>query len=218
MSFLAADMVGGAGEVVGVDRAPEAIERANERARAASRPNVSFVEGDPGDMTFAQPFDALIGRYVLMFQPDPALMLRRMAAHVRPCGVVVFHEIDWGGVESIPPIPTFDRCCEWNVDTLRRRGAETRMIGVLSPMFDAAGLPPPSLHVERLVGGGAMRSDLLRWMADATLSLLPEMESVGVASAAEVEPETLLARMMEEGEATDSVILSHGQVGSWSRI
>ena len=31
-------------------------------------------------MTFDRPFDAVIGRYVLMFQRDPAAMLRALAA------------------------------------------------------------------------------------------------------------------------------------------
>jgi hypothetical protein len=40
---------------------------------------VRFREGDPAEMTFAQPFDAIIGRYVLMFQRNPMVMLRQLA-------------------------------------------------------------------------------------------------------------------------------------------
>ena len=217
VSFLAADLVGETGEVVGVDRAPAAVLAANERARAASLHNVSFLAGDPGDLTFEEPFDALVGRYVLMFQPDPAALLRSAAAHVRPGGVIAFHEIDWGGVESIAPVPTFDRCCRWCIETLHASGAQPNMIGVLHPTFVAAGLPAPSMHVERLLGGGAMRSNLLKWIADVLITLLPEMERLGVATAADVEPDTLLDRMTREAESIDSVIISHGQVGAWCR-
>ncbi len=38
---------------------------------------MSFLVGDPGDMAFEDPFDAVVGRYVLMFQPDPVATLRR---------------------------------------------------------------------------------------------------------------------------------------------
>src|SRR5262245_46452515 len=48
------------------------------RARAAARGlrNVSFREGDPTRMKFERAFDAVIGRYVLQYQRDPAAMLR----------------------------------------------------------------------------------------------------------------------------------------------
>src|SRR5436190_13944258 len=54
-TFLAADLVGETGEVVGVDRAPAALVAARRRANALSLHNVSFRQGDPADMTFEQP-------------------------------------------------------------------------------------------------------------------------------------------------------------------
>jgi methyltransferase family protein len=47
VAFLVADLVGDSGEVVGVDRAPNAVARAEARADAESRRNVFFREGDP---------------------------------------------------------------------------------------------------------------------------------------------------------------------------
>jgi ubiquinone/menaquinone biosynthesis C-methylase UbiE len=71
VAVLAAELVGDAGEVVGTDTAPLAIARARARAKALSLNNVSFREVDPAEMDFDGPFDAVIGRYVLMFQADP---------------------------------------------------------------------------------------------------------------------------------------------------
>ena len=89
VAFLAAGLVGDTGEVVGIDRVPAAVEAAATRARTMSLGNVSFRVGDPADVAFEQPFDAAIGRYVLQFQPDPASMLRKVSAHVRPGAVRV---------------------------------------------------------------------------------------------------------------------------------
>jgi SAM-dependent methyltransferase len=47
VAFLVADLVGDLGEVVGVDRAPNALARATARADAQSRRNVFFRQGDP---------------------------------------------------------------------------------------------------------------------------------------------------------------------------
>src|SRR5262245_17634360 len=62
VAFLAAELVGNSGEVVGVDRSEAAL------TAARGLRNVSFREGDPTRMTFERAFDAVIGRYVLQYQ------------------------------------------------------------------------------------------------------------------------------------------------------
>src|SRR6266540_6623359 len=62
VAFLAAELVGARGEVVGTDRALTALAVARDRADARSLHNVSFCQGDPAEMTFEQPFDAVVGR------------------------------------------------------------------------------------------------------------------------------------------------------------
>ncbi|HKW50991.1 MAG TPA: class I SAM-dependent methyltransferase [Candidatus Eisenbacteria bacterium] len=218
VAFLAAELVGDTGEVVGVDRAPAALEEARERATARRSLNVTFRDGDPADMTFVRPFDAVIGRYVLQFQKDPAKMLRNLAARVRPGGLVVFHEIDWGGVQSFPPVPTYDQCCRWCVDTLRLSGTETRMGIKLHSTFVAAGLPPPLMRLEALITGGSTSPALLHLVTDVLETLLPEMERLGVATAADVGIETLVERINTEAAAHSSVIVRHFQIGAWSRV
>src|SRR5215471_6071984 len=59
VAFLAAELVGATGEVVGVDLAPAAIEVARSRAAAHSLENVTFIEGNPASMSFDRPFDAV---------------------------------------------------------------------------------------------------------------------------------------------------------------
>ena len=218
VAFLAADIVGDTGEVVGVDRVPAALEAARSRAVARSLRNVAFREGDPGEMVFERPFDAVIGRYVLQFQKEPATMLGKLAAHVRPGGVIVFHEIDWSGLESYPPAPTYDQCCRWGVETLRLHGTETRMGTKLHSTFVAAGLRPPSMRLEALIGGGTNSLEVVHLIADLVATLLPEMERLGVATAAEVGIETLVERMSNEAIASSSVIVGHFQIGAWSRV
>lgn len=218
VAFLVAELVGDTGEVVGVDRAPGAVAVARARADALSRRNVLFREGDPAEMTFERTFDAVVGRYVLQFQPDPGLMLRKLAGHVRPGGVVAFHEIDWDGVRSFPPSPTYDRCCRWIVETLGLLGAETRMGIKLHATFVAAGLPEPSMRLHAAVGGGVNRSDPLQLVGDLVETLLPAMERVGVATAAEIGMETLAERMLGEALASKCVIVGRSEIGAWSLV
>ncbi|MGE0862600.1 MAG: cyclopropane-fatty-acyl-phospholipid synthase family protein [Vicinamibacterales bacterium] len=72
VSFLAADIVGAGGSVVGIDRAPAAIAAARARAHAEGRGNVEFRLESISDMPAGPAFDAVVGRFVLMHQSDPA--------------------------------------------------------------------------------------------------------------------------------------------------
>jgi 2-polyprenyl-3-methyl-5-hydroxy-6-metoxy-1,4-benzoquinol methylase len=218
VAFLAAELVGASGEVVGVDRSQAALELARARAAERSLPNVSFVEGDPATIAFESRFDAVVGRFVLQFQDDPARMVRAVAALVRPNGIVLFHELDWDGVRSTPPVPTYDQCCRLIVETLLASKTETRMGSKLLSAFVVAGLPAPSMRLEAVVGGGTNSSDALQLIADLAVSLSTTIEELGLASVADLDPDTLLDRMRNEARANASLVVGHFQFGAWSRV
>jgi len=215
-TMLIAEMVGGGGGAVGVDRAEAAIAAA--RAKGRERTNLTFIEGDPVEMRFDRAFDAVVGRYVLMFQSHPATMLQRSASHVRPGGLIAFHELDYGGITSSPSLATFDRLTHWTAETTRLYGADPHMGAKLLAAFVTAGLPTPEVRVEAPSGKGADSADLLLLMRNLTRSLLPEMERRGVATRAEVELDTLFDRMHAEAVAQDSVLVGHLQVAAWCRV
>jgi ubiquinone/menaquinone biosynthesis C-methylase UbiE len=217
VAFLVADLVGDSGAVVGVDRASSALSEAAARADSQSRRNVSFTMGDPADMSFDRPFDAVVGRYVLQFQPDPATMLRKLATRVRPGGLVVFHEVDWDGVRSFPPSPTYEQCCRWIRETLRRMTVETRMGIKLHATFLAAGLPAPMMRLEAAVGGPASAADRVHLLASQVETMMPEMERLGVAAAPEIQLGTLAIRMADEIHSESSVIVGRSEVAAWCR-
>ena len=123
VAFLARDLVGATGEVVGIDRAPAAVAAADDRANALGLRNVSFELGDVAELEFATPFDAVIGRYVLAFQPDPSRAVRRLVTQLKPSGLVVFQEPDWTGARAAPPSRTYEQCCRWVLEAARRSGA-----------------------------------------------------------------------------------------------
>jgi len=215
VAFLAAAMVGERGEVVGADRSALALQTARGRAAECGLRNVRFIDGDPAELDFDGPFDAVLGRYVLQFQEDPGKMLRGLVRHLRPGGVIVFHEVDWGGLESFPPVPTFDRCCRWGVETMRRHGTETRMGVKLYSAFVDGGLPPPKLRLEALIEGPTHNAGILNLMSRLMHTLLLQMEQYGIASAEDLDLPNLVERMTREAVATRSIVRGHTQVGAW---
>jgi SAM-dependent methyltransferase len=214
VSFLAAELVGYRGEVVGVDRAATAVAAATAGAVERALPNVSFRQGDPAEMAFDRPFDALIGRYVLQFQPAPADFLRSVVCQVSPGGPVIFHELDWGGPWSFPASPMHDQVCEWAREAIRLSGAETAMGRKLRGTMVAAGLAEPALHLQAVIGGGSNSALPLEQVALLVGSLMPTIVQLGLATPDEIGLGTLLARMTEETLARDSVIIGRLQVGA----
>src|SRR4051812_4139911 len=72
VALLAAEMVGPGGHVLGLDRDASVLENARERARqhgCSSR--VSFRANALNEFNTADQFDAIVGRYVLLYQHDP---------------------------------------------------------------------------------------------------------------------------------------------------
>jgi SAM-dependent methyltransferase len=218
VAFLAADLVGNTGEVIGMDRSEVALDLARARAKDRSLHNVSFQEGDPVEATFAQPFDAVVGRLVLMYYADPVAALRRLMGHLRPGGVVAFHEPDINSIKSFPPAPIHDRCWQWIAETFRLLGTETRMGMKLHSTFVAAGLRAPSMRLQAFVGAGASAPDWLHVVAELTGSLFFEMTRLGVVSADEVGMRTLADRLCAENLANGGVVLSPSLIGAWSRV
>jgi SAM-dependent methyltransferase len=216
VAFLAADLVGEAGEVVGADRAPEALAVARDRAQSRSPDNVSFVDGDPADMTFDRPFDAIVGRYVLLFQPDPAAMLRGLVRHLRPGGVVVFHEPEWARARSTPPVPSWDRCCRLVADAFAAGGADSEMGVKLASVYGSVGLSAPTLGMATVIGAGANSAEQVHFTTDVVVTLLPDIERLGLAAPGEIDPETLADLVLADIAASGSVVVGRSEIGAWS--
>ena len=218
VAFLAAELVGETGEVLGTDRSGAALAVARERARAMSVGRVTFQEGDPTEMVFERPFDAVIGRYVLMFQADPAASLVKLAAHVRPGGIVVFHEPYRDNVRSYPPVAAYDHGWELVDETLRRSGADPLMGIKLHSTFLAAGLPAPKMRMESVIAGGATSLDQIHFEMDLVRTLASEMERLGIATGDDFDAETLAERVFASVSASDSVIVGRSEVAAWARL
>jgi SAM-dependent methyltransferase len=218
VAMLAAEMVGPTGTVVGIDRSAAAITTARERARAAGHANIEFVEGDASEMTGFGNCDLAIGRYVLVHQGDPVALIRAAATHLRPRGVVAFHEVFLLGTWwSFPLVPLWEDTSDLINRTFRSvvtcPDAGARMV----EHFYNAGLELPRLFSETPVGGGP-DSPLYAWAAETVRTLLPRAEEIGVAARGEIDIDRL------EDHLRQAVTANHAQIGfahqhcGWARV
>ena len=90
VAFLVAEAVGPTGSVVGVDREDRSVALARRRSAEAGYSNVAFTVAGDDALPADAPFDAAIGRFVLIHQRDPTTMICRSAAVGRSGGVVAF--------------------------------------------------------------------------------------------------------------------------------
>ena len=90
--------------------------------------NVRFVAGDIRDTLFDERFDAVVGRFVLMYLADPTEALEAAVGAVRHGGLVVFQE--WHAIDpfmSTPTVELWDRTGALLVSTFGAAGTNLTM-------------------------------------------------------------------------------------------
>jgi SAM-dependent methyltransferase len=209
VALLAADLVGPTGEVVGVEVAPETIAIADGRVAGAGLSNVRFVCADLRDLGDVLrdegPFDAIVGRWVLMYQPDPADLLRRLVAFAAPGAVIAFQESDLLGMApAAVPTPVHDHLREVMLPPQELGGPEQRMGPKLYRAFVAAGLPAPTVRIDTPVGGGPDWPGY-GYLAATARSLLPMFVAMGAVADGAIDVDTLEERLRDEIVSQDGV-------------
>ncbi len=219
VALAATELVGPAGQVVGVDVNGKILETARVRVGKAGWTNVEFVAGDARTLDLGGDFDALVGRFVLMYMSDPSEALKQFAGCLRPGGIVAFQEIDFMFRRSFHPpnTPLAKKLIGWAIAVFERSGAHTGMGFDLYRAFVDAGLPEPVLEGTAL-GGGSAGWPGYEYIADSVQSVLPLMEEYGIATSEEVDVKTLPERLRKEVVAAKSPILLPMNVTAWTRL
>jgi len=214
VSIIAAETVGSSGIVVGIDNAASALPIASARAKRAGYDWLRFVEADLFDYVPEEKFDAVIGRFILMHLADPAAALTRLRRWLTEGAVVSFIEMDISETTAVPPMPLLDRCIEWITTTYRQVGAEPDMGRQLYATFRKSGLTPRLSGLTRIESGPT--SIVYPFAAQTLYSLLPAMERLGIATAADVGIDTLADRLRTAATTGDHCILMPRLIGAWA--
>jgi SAM-dependent methyltransferase len=211
VSFLAAELVTNSGHVVGFDRDPRQVTVASARVRDTA--TVSFVEATVDDPPAGE-FDALVGRLVLMYQPDLIAAVSSLVSRVRPGGVVAFVELnlrpDGSQVIYWPQTPLQARVRSW---VRQGFGPTQYFVGLQLPsIFRQVGLvPQPPYDSAAAIYEGR---DCAEMMAQFVRSMVPTLAAVGV-DPIEIDIDTLAERLYAEGG--DQQISAMGPfIGVWA--
>lgn len=218
VALLAAAVVGPSGSVLGVDRDSVSLARARARVAAERATNVRFLENDVTTLTALHgesEFDAIVGRFILMFLPDPVATLRTLVSHLRPGGVIVFQEPSWASFfPQARHLPLRSACGELVCEVLRSAGARENMELTLYRGMIESGLTTPGMRLEVPM---ASDPDGRRWIDDLLMTLRPRIELLGIRTDRIGDFDTLAERLGAELEAVTSYAPMVGLVGAWAR-
>ena len=211
VALTAAELVGPGGYVLGVDHGPQAIVTAAAKVAALGLEHVGFEVTELEDFERPLAFDAIVGRFVLMHQSDPAGVLRLLLRSVRPGGTVAivesWMEILRTGGHSHPHSPLYDDIVRWKSAVVAGAGADLHAGGRLRATLAEAGLERIECRMEALVAGGP-DSPYYEYVEQSVRSMLPEAARQGLGVFTAESARGLADRLREEVTRTRGSLLA----------
>jgi cyclopropane fatty-acyl-phospholipid synthase-like methyltransferase len=217
VSFLVARMVGPTGSVLGIDRAEPSIARARRRASAAGIRNVAFEQADLTSFMPEQTFDAVVGRFVLLYLREPEALLSRLRGRVRPGGVFAIQEQDLSQASQSPPSELFQTVYSWISGAFDVGGAEREMGSKLHKAFLDAGLPRPTMMAMTPLTSGP-DSPYYEFLTQIVRSMMPVIERARLASPSEIDIDTLTARLRHDAVSNERLLYPPRLISAWSAL
>jgi len=202
---------------------PEILDFARHRVATAGWENVAFHHVDLARLGWGHiegiddggKFDAVVGRWVLMYLDEPTALVRALRTRMRPGGIVAFQESDLGQpVRAYPTAPHHDELARlMSVDVA---SPELEMGPKLFRTFIGAGLPTPELRVDIPAGGGPNWPGYA-YVAATAHSLRHFLAEAHGLRSEDLGLDTLESRLRNETLTRDGIQMLAPVVGAWAR-
>jgi hypothetical protein len=212
--MLAARLVGPSGEVVGIERDAGSIAVARARLAEAGFRNVSFTQTDASQIVSHRPFDAAVGRFILMFIRIPQRCYVRWLDWFVRAGCWPFRSR-----RGLLFLLSLRRCRfgpRWfhRFEVFARSGVHTEIGPDLYRIFQEIGLPAPNVFIETPLGSDPAST---RVVCEVLASLRPLAQQHKVSLDAVGDFGTLPDRVQAEVAASRTSVSWVPLVGAWVR-
>ena len=215
VAFAAAEMVGPTGRVLGIDLQEAPVATARRNAAILGLDNVSFEQANLTTWTTDLRFDAVTGRLITMYFPDPGATIGRLAGFLEPGGIVLLQEFAMSMAHQIPETPLFRTTMDAFLGAFHAAGRPTDLGLDLDRVFAAAGLPAPVMAMgSRWERGHDARTYAL--LTGIVRTLLPVIVTHGIATESEIDIDTLEQRLRTAGSASGAS--APQLVSAWARV
>lgn len=205
LSRLMAEVAGPDGEVVGIDRSAAALDAARAVGAPPQAAPIDYRAADlAGELPDMGSFDAIVGRRVLMYLPDASATLDRLARLARPGAVVAFQEHARAGLPAgLETLALHRQLYTWMWATITAEGGDVTLALRLVDLLRASGLSVETARSEAILFQPGEPS----FLPTLARAMLPRLVERGIASEAEVDPDTLAARIEAERRAVGGTIV-----------
>ncbi len=218
VALLLAQLVGPDGAVTGLEMNQTMLAAARNHVEQAGITNLRFIEANLNKLELDQKYDAVVGRWVLVWMADPVQVLCSLAGLLNPGGLVVFQETIYQSYFAYPPSAILEAVRTTLEPASRLQPIEQRWIGLsLNHLFLQAGLPSPQTRVDTPVGGGPDWEGY-QYLQDGLQSLLPAIQKAIPETAIALQIDTLAVRLREETVRQQGLIMCQPVVGAWTHI
>ncbi|MBM7643392.1 class I SAM-dependent methyltransferase [Streptococcus loxodontisalivarius] len=166
VTFLAADLVGETGSVLGLDISQPMLDMAEERLTQTGQTNISFQKLDLEQLDqLDRTFDLILARRVLMYLPGPAQTLSLAKQRLKEGGLMVFQESDALGRQLNPDFPQHSRAIDLIWRTVAAEGGDIEVGSKLYTLLKEQGMEILSYQSENVLQTQESGSDLA-WVLD----------------------------------------------------
>ena len=140
------------GRTVGLDRDGTMLAIAREEADRDADVAVEYREGDVLAAELAPEYDLVYVRFLLTHMPDPEAAAARIAAGLRPGGVLIVEDIDFTGSFCHPASAAYDRYAELYTQAAWARGVDPNIGPRLPQLLVTAGCRRVRMNVVQPTG------------------------------------------------------------------
>jgi SAM-dependent methyltransferase len=140
------------GRAVGIDRDGTKLAIAREEANRDAEVAVEYREGDVLTTELTPDYDVIYVRFLLTHVADPEAAAARIAAGLRPGGVLIVEDIDFTGSFCHPPTAAYDRYTELYTRAAWARGVDPNIGPRLPQLLVAAGCKRVRVNVVQPAG------------------------------------------------------------------
>lgn len=215
LSIQLAGMVGAEGTVLGLDYDESALTFARERIQENKLTNVTFIQANLNALSISHPqFDAIVGRRVLMYLPEPRRVIVDLSALLKVGGLMIFQEHDSTmSPGSVVPMPLHNQVNKWIWDTVEHEGGNIHIGFDLWSLLAQKGI-----NIEKVRAEGVVQTpDAPYPMAPIVRAMQHRIIEKGVATEDEIDINTLGNRLSEESEKSKSTYIREMVFCAWAR-
>lgn len=207
-----AGLVAPKGKAIGLDMDGVKLDLARQAAASRGVRNVEFRQANVNEWNEPATYDVVYARALLHHLRAPVDLLRRMWAAVRPGGVLLVEDADFGGWLCDPPNAGFDFFVRTYNETVRRNGGDPNIGRKLHRYFREVGIAPAEFGLVqglRMVGEAkSLAWSTLEGSSEAILS-------AGLATDAEVT--TALEDLARFSDDPQTLIVGPWIFQAWAR-